>query len=186
MLKNYELSEIEMQSLYEQMTHPEVYPYVRLKAESIEQYRFIIRRTIEAEQRGEMVSRVIFNSNNEPIGSIHLFDITNHTGFLGTWIGKEHHGKGYNKLAKEHFFRELFYEQGITNVFMRIRRENMRSKRATEKLPYTAPANDTHRDLFNLINQNEYIYDLYKVERDAFINNYLQESVVANEEVIAP
>lgn len=186
MLKKYELAELELQLLFEQMIHPEVYPFVRLKAESIEEYKFVVKRTIEAEQRGEMISRVIFNELNEPIGSIHLFDIKNHTGFLGTWIGKEHHGKGYNKLAKEYFFRELFYEKGITNVFMRIRCENLRSKRATEKLPYTSYANETHPIIFNEINQEQYIYDLYEVERDTFINNYLNESVVANEEVVAP
>src|SRR5690625_5058350 len=163
MLKKYELSELELQSLFEQMTHPEVFPFVRLKAHSIEEYRFVVKRTIEAELRGEMISRVILNEYNQPIGSIHLFDIKNQTGFLGTWIGKEYHGKGYNKLAKEYFFRELFYEKGITNVFMRIRCENIRSKRATEKLPYTSYANETQAHIFNEINKEAYIYDLYEV-----------------------
>lgn len=186
MLKNYELSDIEIQLLFEQMIHPEVFPYVRIKAETIEEYKFIVKRKLEAEQRGEMISRVIFNEYNEPIGSIHLFDVHNHTGFLGTWIGKNHHGKGYNKIAKEYFLHELFYEKGITNVFMRIRCENIRSKRATEKLPYTSFANETQADIFNGINQSGYIYDLYEVKRDSFVNNYLNESVIAHEEVIAP
>ena len=185
MLKKYEITEIELQLLFEQMIHPEVYPFVRLKAESVEEYMFVVKRSVEAEQRGEMISRVIFNEINEPIGSIHLFDIKNHSGFLGTWIGKAHHGKGYNKLAKEHFLRELFYEKGITNVFMRIRCENIRSKRATEKLPYTSWANETQKEVFNELNHEKYMYDLYEVQRDVFINNFLNESVVADEEVVA-
>lgn len=186
MLKKYDLTELELQLLFEQMIHPDIYPFIRLKAKSIEEYKFVVKRKLEAEQQGTMISRVIFNELNEPIGSIHLFDIENHTGFLGTWIGKKHHGKGYNKLAKEYFLRELFYEQGITNVFLRIRYENIRSKRATEKLPYTTFANETRATIFNNINKDQYIYDLYEVKRDAFINNYLNESIVANEEVIAP
>ncbi len=38
-------------------------------------------------------------------------------------------------LAKEAFFRELFFEKEISTVFMRIRKENLRSRRAAEKLP---------------------------------------------------
>lgn len=186
MLKNYELSDLELHLLFEQMIHPEVYPFVRLKADTIEQFRFIIKQALEAELRGEIISRVIFNASNKPIGAIHLFDIHNQAGFLGTWIGKDYHGKGYNQLAKEQFLYELFYEKGISNVFMRIRHENIRSKRATEKLPYTEKANHTQRDLFKQINKNEYIYDLYEVKRDTFIEYYLNESVITHDDVIAP
>jgi RimJ/RimL family protein N-acetyltransferase len=33
-----------------------------------------------------------------------LFDVQEKAGFLGTWLGKPYHGKGYNKLAKDSFF----------------------------------------------------------------------------------
>ena len=36
--------------------------------------------------------------------------LQDNAGFLGTWLGKPYHGKGYNKLAKDAFFQELFYE----------------------------------------------------------------------------
>lgn len=61
--------------------------------------------------------------------------IIDNSGFLGTWIGKPYHGKGYNRPAKDAFFKELFNELGIETVFMRIREENIRSIKAAEKLP---------------------------------------------------
>jgi RimJ/RimL family protein N-acetyltransferase len=64
-------------------------------------------------------------SSANPIGTITLFDVQEKAGFLGTWLGKPYHGKGYNKLAKDSFFSELFYELDIETIFMRIRKINI-------------------------------------------------------------
>ncbi|MFH4333830.1 GNAT family N-acetyltransferase, partial [Acinetobacter baumannii] len=79
------------------------------------------KQTIEAEERGELISRTILDEWGNPIGTITLFDVQEKAGFLGTWLGKPYHGKGYNKLAKDSFFSELFYELDIETIFMRIR-----------------------------------------------------------------
>ncbi|MGQ0518443.1 hypothetical protein ACT453_54415, partial [Bacillus sp. D-CC] len=60
-------------------------------------------------ERGELISRTILDEWGNPIGTITLFDVQEKAGFLGTWLGKPYHGKGYNKLAKDSFFSELFY-----------------------------------------------------------------------------
>ena len=49
-------------------------------------------------------------------------------------------------FAKETFFKELFFELGIETVFMRIRKKNIRSLKAAEKLPYAVMANETRRN----------------------------------------
>ena len=36
------------------MTHPDVFPFVRHKANSLEEYLFMTKQTIEDEERGEM------------------------------------------------------------------------------------------------------------------------------------
>src|SRR5690606_21566136 len=127
---------------------------------------FLTKQTMEAEDRGELISRTIIDEWDNPIGTINLFDIKNNEGFLGTWIGKPYHGKGFNHLAKEAFFRELFFERGIETIYMRIRAENLRSKRAAEKLPYTVKANETRTLIFQELNKNGYIYDLYEIPKD--------------------
>ncbi len=43
------------------MMHPDVFPFVRQKADSYEEYLFITKQTIEAEERGELISRTILD-----------------------------------------------------------------------------------------------------------------------------
>jgi RimJ/RimL family protein N-acetyltransferase len=166
LLKKRDLTDCHV--LYELMTHPEVFPFVRQKAYSYEEFLFITKQNIEAEERGELISRTILDEWGNPIGTINLFDIENGAGFLGTWLGKPFHGKGYNRRAKEAFFQELFYELNIHTVFMRIRKENIRSRKAAEKLPYVVLANETRPLLYQQVNQSSHSYDLFEVPKDLF------------------
>ncbi|MDZ5473820.1 GNAT family N-acetyltransferase [Bacillus sp. 31A1R] len=166
MIKKRDLHECH--ALYEMMTHPEVFPFVRQKANSYDEFLFLTKQTIEAEERGELVSRTILDEWGAPIGTINLFDIEEGAGFLGTWIGKPYHGKGYNKVAKDAFFEELFYELGIETVFMRIRKINIRSQRAAEKLPYVIQANETRKSIYDQLNKDEDIYNLYEIPKDLY------------------
>lgn len=166
MLKKRELQDC--QTLFALMIHPDVFPFVRQKAESYEEFLFLTKQTIEAEERGELISRTILDEWENPIGTINLFDIENNNGFLGTWLGKEYHGKGYNQQAKESFFDELFYQQQIQNVFMRIRKKNIRSLKAAEKLSYATKANETYPHIYQQLNPVEEIYDLYQVSKDSY------------------
>ncbi len=98
------------------MSHPEVFPFVRHKAYSYDEFVFLTKKTIEAEEREELISRTILDEWGTPIGTINLFDIEEGAGFLGTWLGKPYHGKGYNSVAKEAFFNELFFELNIHTI----------------------------------------------------------------------
>ena len=138
MLKKRDLHDSHV--LYELMVDPAVFPFVRQKAYSYEEYLFLTKQTIEAEERGELISRTILDEWGNPIGTITLFDVQEKAGFLGTWLGKPYHGKGYNKLAKDSFFSELFYELDIETIFMRIRK----------------------------INANEEVYNLYEIPKDQY------------------
>ncbi|MET3695975.1 RimJ/RimL family protein N-acetyltransferase [Bacillus oleivorans] len=158
-------------TLFELMIHPEVFPFVRQKASSYEEYVFITKQTIEAEEQGKLISRTITDEWGSPIGTINLFDIEDNSGFLGTWIGKPYHGKGYNKLAKDAFFNELFLDLGIETVWMRIRKENVRSKKAAEKLPYCLKVNNLRPAIYRKLNPSpqEEIFDLYEIPKDLFL-----------------
>ncbi|MFE8702032.1 GNAT family N-acetyltransferase [Cytobacillus sp. FJAT-54145] len=172
MLKKRDLHD--SHALYELMTHPDVFPFVRQKAYSYDEFLFLTKQTIEAEERGEIISRTILDEWGTPIGTINLFDVEGNAGFLGTWLGKPFHGKGYNQLAKDHFFEELFYELGIETVFMRIRMINLRSQKAAEKLPYVIHANETRKSLFDEINKVETIYNLYEIPKDLYTLHVLR------------
>ncbi|PWW30167.1 RimJ/RimL family protein N-acetyltransferase [Cytobacillus oceanisediminis] len=177
MLKKRDLHDCH--ALYDLMTHPDVFPFVRQKANSYDEFMFITKQTIEAEERGELISRTILDEWGAPIGTINLFDIQDNAGFLGTWLGKPYHGKGYNKLAKDAFFEELFYETGIETIFMRIRKENIRSQKAAEKLPYVILANETRRSVYDQLNANGDIYNLYEIPKDLYMLHVMRQGVTA-------
>ncbi|WML44979.1 GNAT family N-acetyltransferase [Neobacillus sp. PS3-40] len=180
MLKKRDLHD--SHALFELMTHPDVFPFVRQKAGSYEEYMFITKQTIEAEERGELISRTILDEWGSPIGTINLYDIENNAGFLGTWLGKPYHGKGYNSPAKDTFFQELFYEMGIETIFMRIRKVNIRSIKAVEKLPYAVKANESRINIYNQLNANGDIYDLYEIPKDQFTLHIMRSAVIEDEQ----
>lgn len=178
MLKKRDLNEAS--ALYELIKHPDVFPYVRQKAQSYEEFLFLTKQLIEKEEQGELISRTILNEWMEPIGTITLYDIKDHYGFLGTWIGKPYHGKGYNHLAKEAFFKELFFHLGIEHVYLRIRKQNIRSQKAAEKLPYVIKVDEDR--LVNFAEIDPEIFVLYEVPKDLFtlyamrIEDYMNSS----------
>ncbi|MFD1739682.1 GNAT family N-acetyltransferase [Bacillus salitolerans] len=180
MLKRRDL--YESHALYELMVHPEVFPFVRHKAYSYEEFLFLTKSTIEAEERGEIISRTILDEWGAPIGTINLFDIQDNAGFLGTWLGKPYHGQGYNKLAKDAFFNEAFHELGIETIFMRIRKVNVRSYKAAIKLPYVIFANETRKSLYEEINANEDIYNLFEIPKDLYTLHTMREHSIYQEE----
>lgn len=166
MLKKRDLHD--SQVLFELMSHPDVFPFVRQKCSSYEEFIFMTKQTIEAEERGELISRTILDEWGAPIGTINLFDIEDNAGFLGTWLGKPYHGKGYNSPAKDAFFQEVFYNMGIETIFMRIRKVNIRSIKAAEKLPYVVKANETRKSLYEQLNAAGDVYDLYEIPKDQY------------------
>lgn len=183
MLKKRDL--LDCYPLFSLMKHPDVFPFVRHKAQSIDEFLFMTKQLIEAEEHGEVISRTIIDEWGNPIGTISLYDIEKKCGFLGTWLGKPYHGKGYNQLAKEAFFQELFFENEIDTIYLRIRSENIRSQKATEKLPYVVKANETKPETYKKINDNPLgiQYELYEVSKDAYTLYYKTHFVHTNETI---
>lgn len=158
------------------MSDPTVLPYVRHKAYSADEYWFVTKQLMEDEENGTAISRTIVSDFGQPIGTINLFDVEDGAGFLGTWIGSQFQGLGYNKKAKEQFLHELFFELNIHTVFLRIRKTNVKSIRATEKLRYAVKANESHPSIYSGINNKQEVYDLYYIPKDLFHLVMMQEN----------
>lgn len=166
MIKRRELHECA--TLFEYLSHPSVFPFVRHKATSADEFMFMTKQVMEEEERGEVISRTITDDYGMPIGTINLYDIQDHAGFLGTWIGHPFQGKGFNQKAKNLFLEELFYQHNINTVFLRIKKHNEKSIRAAEKLPYTMNAKESHPALLEEINAGAHQYELYQIPKDLF------------------
>lgn len=171
MLKNRDLHDVPV--LFELSTHPSVFPYLRHKATTLDEYYFLTKHTIEAEQNGKLISRTILDEYEHPIGTINLFDVHNKAGFLATWIGQPYFGKGYNKHAKESFFQEIFFNHSIEMVFLKVRKSNTRSLRAVSKLDYAIYAKDLYPEIYWAINLDYERYDLFVVTKEHYAS-YLQ------------
>lgn len=184
MLKKRDLHEVP--ALFELISHQDVFPYVRQKATTSDEFYFITKQTIEAEENGELISRTILDEFENPIGTINLFDIHEGHGFLATWIGQPYFGKGYNKRAKELFVDEMFSHYEIEGIFMKIRKTNTRSLKAAYKLPYVTIANTIHPDVYKQINAKEEVYDLFIITKEHYLTYRqfaLQKEAASSEEV---
>ncbi|WFR61676.1 hypothetical protein P9222_25300 [Paenibacillus amylolyticus] len=96
MLKKRDLQECH--SLYSLMRDPAVSPYVRYLYQSYEEYLFLTKQLMAEEEQKTVISRTILNETGQPIGTIDLYHIERHTGFLATWIGSPFSEMG---IAKE-------------------------------------------------------------------------------------
>jgi RimJ/RimL family protein N-acetyltransferase len=105
---------------------------------SLEGTQGFIQFIVEQEAEGKQYSRMIINEENELIGVITLKELDNvaKTSHIGTWIGHEFWGKGYNELAKLEILHTGFTELGLEYVFAGAKLINIRSQKAQEKLPY--------------------------------------------------
>lgn len=175
MLKKRELHEVPI--LFELSSHPEVFPYIRHKAKTSDEFYFLTKQIMAAEQQGKLISRTIIDEYEQPIGTINLYDIQNQSGFLATWIGQPYFGKGYNKLAKEAFLKELFLHLNIKTVFIKIRKTNTRSLRANEKIPYMMRADEQYNHVYLAINQQSDCFELFVITKERF-EMYLPFTVV--------
>jgi RimJ/RimL family protein N-acetyltransferase len=168
LLKMLELQDVPL--LFELMRHPEVFPYLRQKPGTIDEYYFYMRKNMEAENKSELISRTITDEYHFPIGNISLYDMQENFGFLSTWIGRPYFGKGYNRRAKEAFFNEVFQFDGLEGIFMKVRKINFRSARAALKLPYVTSGNDIYPEIYKKINEQEEVYDLFTVTRKHYLS----------------
>lgn len=119
-------------------TDPPVRDALGLRDQSIEDTRTFIRAVIEEERRGESLSRVILNENDAVIGVTTLmhFNMSRTHCHLGTWIGYQYWGMGYNLESKHAILRIAFEQLHLDWVFLGARVVNTRSQRAQAKLPY--------------------------------------------------
>ena len=117
---------------------PEVKNALGLPTQSIEDTEnFIINNLIE-ESEGKTVSRVILNEEEKLVGITTLMFIDQHKKHchIGSWIGFEFWGLGYNLPSKIDILKIAFEQLQLDVVFAGARTVNIRSQKAQEKLPF--------------------------------------------------
>lgn len=80
-------------------------------------------------------SRAIFDGDTL-IGVITLKDISAESAHIGTWLGEQYWGLGYNEEAKSAVLAYAFNVLELKRVFAGAAKRNIRSLKAQEKLGY--------------------------------------------------
>lgn len=73
-------------------------------------------------------------------------------------------------LSSKSFFRAWFGNGLHANS-----QKNIRSIKAAEKLPYAVIANETRKSLYDQINHEGDIYDLYEIPKDLYTFHILRQ-----------
>lgn len=97
-----------------------------------------IQHTIMDEKSGNTLSRLILNENDQLIGmtTLMFIDKAKNSCHIGSWIGHDYWGQGYNLSSKIEILKIAFLELKLDIVFAGARAVNIRSQKAQEKLPF--------------------------------------------------
>jgi RimJ/RimL family protein N-acetyltransferase len=124
--------------MFELSSAPQIKDVLGIRVDSVEDTKNFILSVIEEEKEGKTVSRVILNERDELIGVTTLMFINRDKKrcHMGTWIGHEYWGLGYNLASKIEILKIAFQQLGMEHVFAGAKKVNMRSRKAQEKLPF--------------------------------------------------
>jgi len=126
------------QRIFELSSVPQIKDALGLPGETVEDTKQFVKGVIKEESQGKRIPRVILDDHGNVIGLTDLMFI-NHdkkSCHIGTWIGHEYWGKGYNEASKIAILQLAFEELGLHYVFAGARKVNIRSQKAQEKLPF--------------------------------------------------
>ncbi len=117
---------------------PQVRDALGLPAGKVEDTINFIKRECVDEEAGKTVPRVVLNEEGQLMGvtALMFIDQDKKSCHIGSWLGYEFWGKGYNLEAKIAILDIAFFELGLERVFAGARKVNARSRRAQEKLPF--------------------------------------------------
>ena len=117
---------------------PEVKNALGLPIQTIEDTENFITNILREEAEGKTVSRLILNEEQQLIGitTLMFIDHDKKRCHIGSWIGFDYWGQGYNLLSKIALLKIAFEQLQLEVVFAGARAVNIRSQKAQEKLPF--------------------------------------------------
>lgn len=154
--------------------NPNVRGALGLPEQTADDTRSFIQSIIKSEEEGQQVSRIVLNEQGDLIGitTLMAIDPDKKECHIGSWLGYDYWGQGYNQSAKKEILRIAFEELGLDRVFAGARLVNERSQKAQEKLPYmTLGVNDQFPDVHAWLEAKEkQPCILNVVHREDFLN----------------
>ena len=152
----------------------EVRDALGLPEQTINQTKQFFREIVKEEEEGKTVSRLILNEKGTCIGITTLMFINHEKGscHIGSWLGVDYWGQGYNLLSKIALLHIAFHELHLDYVFAGARVVNIRSRKAQEKLPFITL--NVEKDF-----PNEHIFLEKKEKQPCVLNVFKKEDYEA-------
>lgn len=118
--------------------HPLVSGVLGLENQTVQDKMNFFQRMNEEEASRITISRIILNEEQQCIGitTLMFIDHEKKSCHLGSWLGVDYWGEGYNEQAKEAILKIAFDELKLDRVFLGARKTNERSIAAQRKLPF--------------------------------------------------
>lgn len=119
-------------------SHPDIQQALGLHVSTRADILTYIRQMQAQERQGKVVSRVILDERDRPVGvtTLMLIDRWRKRCHIATWLGAPYWHRGYNLASKNMILALAFDQLGMEIVFSGVRKRNLRSLRAQAKLPY--------------------------------------------------
>jgi RimJ/RimL family protein N-acetyltransferase len=110
--------------IFNLVSAPQVKDALGINDETVDDTRRFINWVLEEDRAGKQVSRVILNENEDLIGITTLMFIKPEEKqcHIGTWIGHQYWGKGYNEASKLEILKIAFLKLGMNYVFAGARK----------------------------------------------------------------
>ncbi len=126
------------EDIYRLSSAPPVKEALGLPDGTVEDTKQFVQKALQLEQEGRSVPRAILNESGHLVGLTELMfiDHDKKSCHVGTWIGHDYWGQGYNEASKLEILSIAFEEVGLEWVFAGARKVNVRSQKAQEKLPF--------------------------------------------------
>lgn len=158
-------------------SNPHVKNALGLPGGGVESTERFVKTVLQEEEQGKTISRVIIDEYKKIIGITTLMHINRQSKscHIGSWLGYEYWSKGYNQASKIEILKIAFEDLKLNYVFAGARKENIRSQKAQEKLPFIrlhieSEFPEEHRQLIKRERKPCVLHGFY---RDDFFN-YLE------------
>lgn len=124
-----------------QHTNSEIWQYMLVQIETVEQFQHWMEQAIEQRNRGTALPFIVkLRESGEVIGTTRLYDLnlTHRTAELGsTWYGTAHQRSFVNTTCKLLLLEYCFEELGLVRVQIKTDERNIRSQKAIERMGAT-------------------------------------------------
>jgi len=169
------------EQMYQLINDEQVYHFLDLHLDNYTKFQKWLQEIEWSERLDIAFHRIIFNKTGKLIGGIFLHNMDQQKKYaeMGTWLGKDYWGLGYNDLAKKEMLKIAFTKFNLDTILLFVDVNNLRSIHSLQKLSYVT--DDFDKRYKNIKKYKEYKLvkplHLYLVNKKDFMQEFALNEV---------